>query len=243
MTNTFVPTEELINLKLCHLVTKQCVLFNMQHFVSRSYSFLMKVTARLFNVFEKRSFKENTITILNLEKSENYWLRESMKHTSIALEEGKLKSLRPKLNDKGVIVISTRALKGMKSNYNADSFPILTYRDPLSNLWTKEAHDEDHSGITKIVAKSRRKFWIIKARIIAQNVKRSCYNCRLLDERLALHQMAPLPDCRLTICSCAQCHINRSFRSDTRKGYSQKESHNESMGIYCYLCSHQSHAS
>ena len=203
----------------------------------------MKVTARLFNVFEKRSFKENTITILNLEKSENYWPRESMKHTSIALEEGKLKSLRPKLNDKGVIVISTRALKEMKSNYNADSFPILTYRDPLSNLWTKEAHDEDHSGITKIVAKSRRKFWIIKARIIAQNVKRSCYNCRLLDERLALQQMAPLPDCRLTICTCAQCHINRSFRSDTRKGYSQKESHNESMGIYCYLCSHQSHAS
>ena len=84
-----------------------------------------------------------------------------MKLTSVALEERKLKSLRHKVDDNGLIAISTRALKGMKFNYNTDTFPILTYKDPLSYLWIKEVHDEGHSGITKTVAKSRRKFWII----------------------------------------------------------------------------------
>ena len=36
-------------------------------------------------------------------------------------------------------------------------------------------HEEDHSGVTRTVAKSRRKFWIIKARRLAQKIRYMCY--------------------------------------------------------------------
>ena len=63
----------------------------------------------------------------------------------------------------------------------------------------KKVHDEDHSGITKTVAKSRRKFWIIRGRKLAENIKKSCYRRRLLDKTLAQQQMAPLPKTRHAI--------------------------------------------
>ena len=112
---------------------------------------------------------------------------------------GKLVSLRPTIDEDGIVVLASRANKGMKLHYNRDRFPILTHRDPLSHLWMKHIHEEDHSGITHTVAKSRRQFWIVKARRIAQKVKSSCYLCRLLDKILSMQLMAPLPVDRLTI--------------------------------------------
>ena len=60
-------------------------------------------------------------------------------------------------------------------------------------------HNEDHSGVTRTVAKSRRKFWIIRARKIADNIKQHCYQCRILDIKLAEQKMAPLPESRTKI--------------------------------------------
>ena len=87
----------------------------------------------------------------------------------------------------------------MKSHYGCDKFPILTYKDPLAHIWIQHIHNEDHSGITKTVAKSRRKFWVIRARKLAEKIKRSCYQCRRLDKELAQQLMAPLPDSRVKI--------------------------------------------
>ena len=63
----------------------------------------------------------------------------------------------------------------------------------------KKVHDEDHSGITRTVAKSRRKFWIMRARKLAAKIKNSCYVCKLLDKTLAQQIMAPLPTSRLVM--------------------------------------------
>ena len=118
----------------------------------------MRSTARIFNIFEKKSFRNNEVLPTNLEKAEKYWLKESMIFTKVEMDRGNLNSLRPRVNEDGIIVLSTRALKGMKTNYNANIFPVLTTKDPLAYLWLKQIHEEDHSGITKTVAKSRRKF-------------------------------------------------------------------------------------
>ena len=90
-----------------------------------------------------------------------------MKLTSEKLEKGHLDSLRPKTDENGLTVLSTRALEGMRKNYNNDSFPILTSKDPLARLWIRKVHFEDHSGVTKTVSKSRRKFWILHATRVA----------------------------------------------------------------------------
>ena len=63
----------------------------------------------------------------------------------------------------------------------------------------QHVHKEDHTGITRTVAKSRRKFWIVRARRLAEKVKNSCYRCRITDKQLAEQKMAPLPKCRTKI--------------------------------------------
>ena len=87
----------------------------------------------------------------------------------------------------------------MKLNYNQDRFPILVSVDPFAFLWMKHVHDESHSGRTKTVAKSRRKFWIVRAGRVYEKVKSQCYKCKKLDKELAMQQMSDLPDSRLSI--------------------------------------------
>ena len=92
--------------------------------------------------------------------------------------------------------MSSRVQEGLKAHYDNDEFPILMYRDPHSFLWMKHVHEEDHSGTTRTVAKSRRKFWIVRGRKLADKIKYNCYRCRFLDIRMMKQQMAPIPRSR-----------------------------------------------
>ena len=193
-----IPPEQLLKSKFTgHTSIATPPLIDINRF--RSYDFLMRVTARIFRVFQRKSFSKTDPTPECLAKAESFWIKQSMKLTQEKLEKGHLDSLRPKKDENGYIVLSTRALKGMKVNYNQDTFPILASNDPLARLWLRKVHFEDHSGVTKTVAKARRKFWILRARRVAQSLKNSCYVCRLLDKHLAMQQMAPLPDSRLAV--------------------------------------------
>ena len=87
----------------------------------------------------------------------------------------------------------------MSLHYENDEFPILMYKDPLSYIFMTTIHNEDHSGVTRTVNKSRRKFWIIRARRLADYIKQHCYTCRTLDIELAKQKMAPLPISRTRI--------------------------------------------
>ena len=119
--------------------------------------------------------------------------------TREALEKGNLRSLCPRVDEDGVIVLSLRAQKGIKLHYSRDRFPILTTKDPLAFLWLKHVQDEDHTGRTRTIAKSRQKFWIVRAGRLYEKVKNSCYRCKLLEKELAKQQMSALPDHRLAI--------------------------------------------
>ena len=70
---------------------------------------------------------------------------------------------------------------------------ILAFKDPLAFMWMKKVHRENHTGVQSTVAKSRRKFWIIKGARLAAQIRSSCYLCRLIDKILASQLMAPLP--------------------------------------------------
>ena len=183
----------------CNLVLRECVesILSDERILARTYSFLMRTTARVFFSAEKKSFRSSEVTPECLVKAESYWLQASMRRTAIELEKGNLNPLRPQRDEDGVICLSSRALKGFKLNYNRDRFPILTANDPLAHLWMKHVHAEDHSGVTRTLAKSRRKFWIVRGGKLARKVRGSCYRCRLLDKELAGQLMAPLPAFRL----------------------------------------------
>ena len=73
----------------------------------------MNVIARVLHAYQKKSFKCNFITRENLIRAEKYWLSQSMILTNEAHKKGHLDSLCPKLNEDGVLVLGSRALKGL----------------------------------------------------------------------------------------------------------------------------------
>ena len=195
-----VPPEALLIKRMCHLIFENKSIMSDERMLAHTYSFLMRTTARIFSAFTEASLKAlKKITVETLEKAERYWLKESMRRTSIELEKGNLNPLRPTKDEDGIICMSSRALKGFQNTYNVDKFPILTVKDPLAYLWMLHVHSEDHSGVTRTVAKSRRKYWIVRGGKIARKIRGSCYTCRKLDKELAGQLMAPLPECRLTV--------------------------------------------
>ena len=98
-------------------------------------------------------------------------LLQSMGRTQELLNAGKLQSLRPVVTKEGIIVLQSRASEGLRIHYDKTEFPILAYNDPIAYLWIKLIHDEDHGGNTKVVAKARKKFWIIRAAKLAEKIR------------------------------------------------------------------------
>ena len=70
----------------------------------------------------------------------------------------------------GLIVLRSRAVYGLRMHYDVDEFPILAYH--VTHLGLKRIHDEDHGGITKVLAKSGRNYWIVRARKLATKIIR-----------------------------------------------------------------------
>ena len=160
--------------------------------LDRTYTILMRTTARIFDLYESKRLRRSIVTVENLEKAEQYLLKESMQQTQIEMDKGNLNTLRSKLVEDDDICLSSRALEGFKLNYDTDRYPILTTKDPLAYLWMKDVHEEDHTGATKTLSKRRRKYWIIRRNRLAHKTRSLCYQCRLLDKEIAGQLMAPL---------------------------------------------------
>ena len=195
-----IPPEETVKLNI--VAAFVCTLgsvVTLERFKHRSFDFLIHTMARVLRVIKMKSLKVviHKNTVEDLENSERVVIKLSMSFTEADMKKGLLKSLRPRTDDDGVIVMEGRALEQFRAHYGTDRFPILTERDILSYLWMRKVHEENHTGITTTVAKSRRKFWIVRARNVAKKVTRSCYECRLIEKKLAEQQMAPLPKSRL----------------------------------------------
>ena len=115
----------------------------------------MNLTARLLKIARSHSFKVGDLTPDDLEQAESYIIKNSMKLTREEFSKGKHQSLREEENSAGIKNLRSRALQRLQRCYETEDFPILTYNDPVSYLWMKKVHCEDHTGITKTVAKSR----------------------------------------------------------------------------------------
>ena len=106
-----VPAEEMMKNNICRLTWRRIPLFDLNRMLSKSYSFIMQITARMYNVFEKKSLCNNKITPPNLKKAENYWIKLSMIHISKELQKGNLESLRPKIDEHGIWILDFESSK------------------------------------------------------------------------------------------------------------------------------------
>ena len=105
---TDIPKEALLVAKgICNTITIQKGLWSHERMLARTYSFLMRTTARIFHVFECKSLVKSEITPTCLMKAEQYLVKESMRFTEIELIKGNLNPLRPRRDNDGVICLSS----------------------------------------------------------------------------------------------------------------------------------------
>ena len=189
--------EEETPTELSAIVTvKEPPVFEFERLKCQSYEFVVKFVAIIIKMARSKSFRYPEITVNDLIEAETYIIGQCMSRTRELLQKGHLKSLRAEEGSDGIIRIGSRALEGLRKYYEQEDFPILAYNDPIAFLWMKKVHRENHSGVLSTVAKSRRKFWIVKAPRLAAKIRRSCFLCRLIDKMLATQIMAPLPASR-----------------------------------------------
>ena len=152
-----------------------------------------------------------------------------MVYTKRELDADKLKSLGALVNTGGNICVKSRAETAIKNHYYNDEFSILTYKDPLSHIWTTEVHKEENSGITRTVAKCRRKFCIIRARRLAAFVKNHCYTCRK-NAKSALQKIAPFTPEPHKDCSFISHYFDGFVWTNNHQRHSGKANTQESLG-------------
>ena len=73
----------------------------------------------------------------------------------------------------------------------------MPYDHHLSKIIVRGAHEVGHNGVAATVAKTRKKYWIIKVHRIAKVLKSRCTVCREIEAKVETQLMANLPKFRL----------------------------------------------
>ena len=151
---TEIPQEELNSPLVVAAVTAALVSsqsFDTERYKNRphAYEFYISLVGIVSNIFQRKSCKiQRPLTVVDLEAAELCCLRLRMELTRQNFEKGTLKFLRPQIDATGIIVLGSRAVEDLKVHFDHELLPILTYGDPLSYLWMKKVHAENHTGIT-----------------------------------------------------------------------------------------------
>ena len=124
----------------------------------------------------------------------------SMGPTQVALDTGKLESLRPVVS-KGIIYARTRCETSLPKLLGIDKLPILARNTRLAKLIMWEAHTEDHrASSSDTLARSRQRAWIVRGRFLAKEICKSCPKCKLLRRKLSEQLMSQIPEHQLFPC-------------------------------------------
>ncbi|XP_045139268.1 uncharacterized protein LOC123520764 [Portunus trituberculatus] len=160
------------------------------------YMKLLRVTCRIMNVGEMRSFKGigRRITSDDLKKAENLWILVCQKH--LTNWEVTFKRLGPTTKD-GVIVVGQRIANWLKMNWNRETFVLLPADHDFTRLYINHLHNSDHGGVESTLCKLQEKFWVPRARKIIKSIKSRCVTCRKLEGKVEKQYMGPIREERM----------------------------------------------
>ena len=116
------------------------------------------------------------------------------------LDKVELKTLSPFVDDDGIVRVGGR-VGNAQISYDMKYLALLPRDQWLSRLIIRNAHQHRHSGVTATTAKSRLRYWIIRAANLAKTEKYRCTFCRELAARTEKQKMASLPRTRLQPCT------------------------------------------
>lgn len=131
-----------------------------------------------------------------LRKAEMSWIKSAQKDLKSRMKNGEFKSLSPFIDEKEVIRVGGRIDKAIVSY--EEKHPVLLPSDHrISLLITSHVHNHGHPGVATTTAKTRRKYWILKANKLSKAVKFKCVTCRKMAHKAETQFMAELPLLRL----------------------------------------------
>ena len=157
--------------------------------------------------------RNGPLTPEELEKAEIFWIKEAQRDLHRRKEKGEFKSLSPFQDDKGVIRVGGRVDEAIVS-YDPKHPALLPSDHWVSWLITRHAHQHGHNGVAATTAKTRKKFWILKANKLSRAVKFKCGFSREMEHKIETQLMAHLPALRLAPqdlkklhCTEVYCHL------------------------------------
>ena len=199
----------------CRKVHNVCFQTNVEHPINfqkfSSWRKLVRVTAYMLRLIwnlraqrhnkthpEENDMKRKEGPLLpeELQEAEHHWIKESQKSLSDRLKKGELKTFNPYKDSDGIVRVGGRVDKVLVS-YETRHPALLPRVHWISLLITRQVHQCGHSAVAATVAKSRRRFWILKADDLAKSVKFRCVFCREMQAKAESQVIAELPVCRL----------------------------------------------
>ena len=104
--------------------------------------------------------------------------------------------LSPFIDDKGIIRVGGRVDEVIVS-YDQKHPALLLNEHNISLLITRHMHKYGHTGVATTTAKTRRKYWILKANKLSRSVRFKCVFCREMAHKAETQLMADLAHLRL----------------------------------------------
>ena len=105
--------------------------------------------------------KEGPLSPQELQKAEDHWIRESQRSISDRLRKGEFKKFSPYTDSDGIVRVGGRVDKALVS-YETRHPALLPREHWISLLITHYVHQCGHTAVATTVAKTRRRFWILK---------------------------------------------------------------------------------
>ena len=168
-----------------------------------SWRNLIWAAARIQRLAKKISLRKyaqegrnGPLTPEQLEKAEIFWIKEAQRDLHRRKERGEFKSLSPFQDDKGVIRVGGRVDEAIVS-YDTKHPALLPSDHWISWLITRHTHQHGHNGVAATIAKTRNKFWILKANKLSKTVQFKCVFCHEREHKSETQLVANLPALRL----------------------------------------------
>ena len=200
-----------------------------------SYDKLIRITARVQSVFKEKPRKslKNVSQVLkrdDIHEAERSWILTSQAELTTQLKPETLKRLCAR-KDNGIVVAGTRLESWENLTYEGQPPILLSAKCHLAKLYARKIHESCHLGISSVIAKIRRKFWIVGLRRLVKSLRFNCTTCKKLDGKLQQQVMGKIPIERLKPAPAWSYSSVDLFGPFEIKGETNKRSRSKGYGV------------
>ena len=139
---------------------------------------------------------EGPLTPEELQSAQLFWINDAQRSLHPRMKKEEFKTLSPFVDDKGKIRVGGRVDEAIVF-YDQKHPALLPNEHSISLLISRHMHKYGHTGVVTTTAKTRRKYWILKANKLSKSVRFKCVFCREMAHKAETQLMANLPQLHL----------------------------------------------